>query len=478
MRQHTYSVRNLIKVIGACVAVTTAVGAPLAYAVFAYIHKSDDLSFEARVSASRVSRYAYQHGPTWPFHHTRLAELIEYQVSESAMHRQRILTAERKLVLEEQDVIAAPIITRVAPIVVGEAVIGSLEIDASARPIIFNTLIIGFVSCLLGGGAYFAARILPLRALDRAMAEIENKVSEIESMKAAQEQSRAKALALRRLELLDLADQLEEQVKTIARAASVAAIHTDRLSKTVTSSISAANEQTQEVLQASRKGAAIVQSVSAATEKLSASFMTVDERIVTASAVAAKATNIVHHTNVTFEALSSSAGKVGDIIHVISELAKRTNLLSLNATIEAAHAGSAGLGFAVVATEVKELASQTAKATETIAAQIADIQASTTQAFLANREITDIVAEIHSISGEVARVIETQRNATGEIAGGAHDAATGANEVATGIEGVNKAIASTSDATQASTDAANSLRWHTEALVASLDQFLIKVRAA
>jgi methyl-accepting chemotaxis protein len=478
MSLKTLSVRTLITVVGACIAVTTAVSLPLAFALIVYLKDAEHLAFEASLNASRVSRYAYQHGSMWPFHKERLGELIELQSSEREKHKQRIFTAQGSLVLEEAHGIAAPTYMRAAPIIVGTDTVGRLEVETSVRPLIINTLIIALFSFLLGGIAYYIARVLPLRALDRAFAKVEEKAAEIERMRTEQEQARIQAAAQHRQDLLGLADQLEAHIKQVANAVSVAAAEAASVERIVASSISSVNDQTQEVMEVSREGAASVHAVSAATDELSASFIKVSERIFTASAVTKKATDIARDTNATFAALSSITHKVGDIVNVINEISEQTNLLALNATIEAARAGAAGRGFAVVAQEVKILASQTAKATETITAQIADIQGNTAHVISANREINEMVAEIAGISLEVAGVIEAQQNATREIARSAQHAAIGTTEVSTRIDSVNRAVMSTSSATQASMEAVNVLRAQVVTLVNSLDQFLVKVRAA
>ena len=475
---HSRSIRTWITAIGACVAVMTAVSVPLGYAVMFYLAEADRLSFLADMNAQRVSRYVYQHGAMWTFHRVRLAELIEFTSGTSSPVRQRILTTQDKPVLSEDAVLPTPIVTRSAPIIADGAVVGRLEVEASARPLIINTLGVALLGALLGTIAYFSIRIFPLRGLDRTLVELDNKAGEIERLRVEQEQGHARAEAARREELLDLADQLERDVKQVASAVSEAAAATESVSEAVASSVSSVDDHTRQLTEAAGQAAAGVRAAEIATESITVSFAQVVERISDASAVASKATAAVEHANAMVEKLSVAARRVDEIVKIINAIAAQTNLLALNATIEAARAGEAGRGFAVVAHEVKGLASQTAKATDTIAIQIADIQATTMQAVSAIRDISQIVTEIESLSGAVMEVVRQQQQATSEISDSAHRAANSTDEVSAKIDVVKRTVISTTSAAQASLGAANELRTQAYTLMHSLDQFLMRVRAA
>ena len=186
-----------------------------------------------------------------------------------------------------------------------------------------------------------------------------------------------------------------------------------------------------------------VQTVATASEEMNASIREISKNANEAARVATSAVHAAQKTNTIVGKLGDSSAEIGQVIKVITTIAQQTNLLALNATIEAARAGEAGKGFAVVANEVKELAKETAKATEDISQKIATIQVDTTEAVSAIGEIGAIINQINDISNTIASAVEEQTATTNEIGRNVTEAARGSSEIAQNITGVAQAAQST-----------------------------------
>ncbi|MFC6449199.1 methyl-accepting chemotaxis protein [Cellulomonas gelida] len=232
---------------------------------------------------------------------------------------------------------------------------------------------------------------------------------------------------------------LRSTLHEVARTAAEVADSSQRLAGSNTEVSGAAGETSAQagvVAAAAEQVSRNVQAVAAGAEQMGASIREIAQNATEAAKVATAATSMAAHANDTVSRLGSSSAEIGNVVRLITTIAQQTNLLALNATIEAARAGEAGKGFAVVAGEVKELANETAKATEDIARRVEAIQQDTTGAVAAIGEIGTIIANINDYQMTIASAVEEQTATTNEISRGVAEAATGSGEIAANIVGV------------------------------------------
>jgi len=214
-----------------------------------------------------------------------------------------------------------------------------------------------------------------------------------------------------------------------------------------------------------------LQTVATATEEMTSSIKEIAKSATEAARVATGAVRTAEATNTTVAKLGASSGEIGQVIKVITSIAQQTNLLALNATIEAARAGEAGKGFAVVANEVKELAKETARATEDISRKIQAIQDDTKGAVEAIGQISQVIAQINDISNTIASAVEEQTATTNEIARNVAEAARGGQQVAENIASVALAAQETSAGASHTQTAASELSRMAAELQKLVDQF-------
>ncbi len=214
-----------------------------------------------------------------------------------------------------------------------------------------------------------------------------------------------------------------------------------------------------------------LQTVATATEEMTASIKEIAKNATEAARVAGDAARTAESTNATVSKLGQSSAEISQVTKVITSIAQQTNLLALNATIEAARAGEAGKGFAVVANEVKELAQETAKATEDISGKIAAIQNDTKSAMEAISKITGVIAHINDISNTIASAVEEQTATTNEIARNVGEAAQGGAQVAENITAVATAAKGTTEGASNTQAAASELSKMAQELQRLVEQF-------
>jgi methyl-accepting chemotaxis protein len=288
----------------------------------------------------------------------------------------------------------------------------------------------------------------------------------------------ADSASRRKANMQKLADEFESAVGNIVDTVSSAATELEASAGTLTRSAATTQKLASVVADASDEASVNVRSVATATEEMTTSIGEIGRQVQESSRIAGDAVTQAEKTDARINALAEAAGRIGDVVKLITAIAEQTNLLALNATIEAARAGVAGKGFAVVAQEVKALATQTAKATDEIGAHIRGMQTATQESVAAIKEIGGTIGRISAIAATIAAAVEQQGAATQEISRNVQQAAHGTSQVASNITEVNRGANETGSASAQVLGSAKSLANESSRLKQEMTRFLDTVRAA
>lgn len=270
--------------------------------------------------------------------------------------------------------------------------------------------------------------------------------------------------------------RFEETVGSVVQTVASAATELNSSSETLSQISSGTTQRAASVAAAAEEASTNVQTVAAASEELTSSINEISQQVQNASRLAAEAANVSNSLQDRTGELSTAAEQIAGVIGLISDIASQTNLLALNATIEAARAGEAGKGFAVVASEVKNLAQQTAKATDEIVSYVGNIQTATDVTVTGIKEIANKVGEIDQANASVSSAVEEQSAATSEIARNIEQASAGTGEVTSHIADVSEAAQEADGAAADVNEAARELSQQSEALRRVVDDYLDAVR--
>ena len=317
-------------------------------------------------------------------------------------------------------------------------------------------------------------RMDEIGSMARGLATFRAAILEREHLQTEQQREMATRSDRERL-LKELLGEFETGIGEVVSEIDAASGRMKGTAASLYGAVETASGRTSAVANASTDASTNVRSVAEAADQVTTSIRDIGQQVSHATDVVNNAAQRAESTSANVADLAEAAGRIGEVVSLIQDIAEQTNLLALNATIEAARAGEAGRGFAVVASEVKELAGQTAKATEEITRHIEGVQGSTNDAVDAIGAITQIMAEVRDITGSIAGSVDRQMEATSQIAGSIQEAAAGTSGVADSVAGLNAVIEETSQSAGDVQSASEELEEKAAAMRSRVTDFLGRV---
>ncbi|MBP2230867.1 methyl-accepting chemotaxis protein [Azospirillum agricola] len=342
---------------------------------------------------------------------------------------------------------------------VSAGIIRALDLDGSRES--------GPIAGLLGGAA---------RRTRAAMRDALTKVTWMDLELLMETYASAEAES-QRATLAELAGNFEGSVQSIVAGTVAASDRMQGHARRMSEIASAASRQSTEVASETEQASASMQTVASASEQLATSIADISRHVSETSRISNAAVAEAERTKATVSGLVEAAQRIGEVVSLINSIASQTNLLALNATIEAARAGEAGKGFAVVASEVKNLANQTAKATEDISSQITGMQNAAGSAAGAIQDVGKTITQINEIVTAVAATVEEQTAATQEITRNVQEVAVGARRVTASIGSVTRSSTETGDIAREVLEAAGTLHGQADGLSRGVGDFLARIRS-
>lgn len=313
--------------------------------------------------------------------------------------------------------------------------------------------------------------------LARAIQTLRDAARTADDLRTSQERTRFDQEERQRAAALMMADGFESSVKQVSDVIATSAQELHSAAENLSAVTERTSSQATDVAAAAEQASSTVQTAAVAAGHLSASIEEISRQVRASTTISTQAVSEAHRSDHLVQGLAATVTRIDDVVKLINDIAAQTNLLALNATIEAARAGEAGKGFAVVANEVKNLASQTGRATEEIASQIGAVQTATGEAVAAIRAIGDTISQLSQIGAKIASAVDEQHTATADISQNIHQAARGTHQVTEYLDNLSTAVAEVGKTSGGVLSASRALSEQSVRLDSEVAAFLETVRA-